>query len=521
MQRNRGILLGLLLAASGYAAEPGIVEQTRPDGLTELRIVADAGQAIGTYRVDLQHHHAPATNDAGPIRRWEQYRFGGFVCFNDNQFVGQEFSRNRDPRLYHPAQLDVAGWAAAMRAAGMQYAVLTTRHTSGFLLWDSATTEFDVAASPVPTDVVGAFVQECRRHDIAPGLYYCLWGGHDWMPHPNARAIILAQLHELATRYGEIPYFWIDMKCWGPANLSAQEIYDALKNAQPQAVVIFNQHIQDGTALRYFPTDVLNGEVVPPPAGGHWPFRKVNGRRYYLPFEFEPVSQRIGRGTVTPLGPVGAWFTFGAGKDFQASAPLPVPVLCDWIQQAYARGARNVLLSLAPDYTGAMRPGDRQQLQELGARLRAEGLLAPPAAAAAAPLASLTLDRPARASGVWGHDVALYGPAAACDGDPTTRWGGPAGSRAGWLEVDLGAPTAVARAVILEGWDRTRAFAIQYRAGAEWKDAAAGTTLGARRELKFTPVTAQVFRLNITDATDVPTIWEFQLYPPPQQEKTK
>jgi hypothetical protein len=35
----------------------------------------------------------------------------------------------------------------------------------------------------------------------------------------------------------------------------------------------------------------------------------VNGKQYYLPFEFEPVSQRIAKGTVTPWGRIGAWFT--------------------------------------------------------------------------------------------------------------------------------------------------------------------------------------------------------------------
>ena len=81
--------------------------------------------------------------------------------------------------------------------------------------------------------------------------------------------------------------------------------------------------------------------------------------------------------------------------------------------------------------------------------------------------------------------------------------------------MDLGQNATVSRAVIQEGWDRTRRFSVQYKAGDEWKDAAAGTTIGIKRQLEFTPVTARVFRLNITDATDVPTIWEFQLFPPP------
>ncbi|MCX7887777.1 MAG: alpha-L-fucosidase, partial [Verrucomicrobiae bacterium] len=232
-----------------------------------------------------------------------------------------------------------------------------------------ATTDFDIASSPCTTDVAGEFVKQCRQHGIAPGFYYCLWGGQKWMPHPNARPIILAQLHELATRYGKIPYFWIDMFNWAPADLTPQEVYDLLKNLNPDTVVILNQHIQDGSTIRYFPTDVLNGEVHLPPESGHEPFRIVTDKRYYLPFEFEPVSQRIPKGTVTPWGRVGAWFTV------RDSEPFPAQQLFEWIQQALARGADNVLLACAPDHTGKFRDADIRQLTELGKLLRDAGLL--------------------------------------------------------------------------------------------------------------------------------------------------
>ena len=100
------------------------------------------------------------------------------------------------------------------------------------------------------------------------------------------------------------------MGYWGPTTLSTQEVYDLIKNQQPNTIVLINQHVQDGGVIRYFPTDVLDGEVTVPPAAGHTPFRTVNGKRYYLPFEFEPVSQHGGSGfSNTPQGPVGAWFT--------------------------------------------------------------------------------------------------------------------------------------------------------------------------------------------------------------------
>jgi hypothetical protein len=39
-----------------------------------------------------------------------------------------------------------------------------------------------------------------------------------------------------------------------------------------------------------------------------------------------------------------------------------------------------------------------------------------------------------------------------------------------------------------------------------------GTTVGHDFNTKFEPITAQFIRLNILTATDVPTIWEVQLF---------
>jgi len=98
-------------------------------------------------RYDLSQHHSPATTKNDLMKKWESYRFGAFVCFNTNQFSGSEHCKLSDPKLYNPQHLDVAGWVKAFKDAGMKCAVLTTRHTTGFLLWDSATTDFDVASS--------------------------------------------------------------------------------------------------------------------------------------------------------------------------------------------------------------------------------------------------------------------------------------------------------------------------------------------------------------------------------------
>ena len=352
------------VVAQLHAAEP-VLTESRDGGKSVIRIrSADGGEKV--YPIDLSQRHAPASEKTDILKKWESYRLGAFVCFNSNQFTGEEFCKARDPKVYNPQQLDVAGWVTAFKEAGMKYAVLTTRHTSGFLLWDSATTDFDVAHSGNTTDVCKEFVKECRKHGVAPAFYYCLWGGKDWNLNPNARAIILAQLYELATQYGEIPYFWIDIMCWAPSNLSTQEIYDELKTLQPNCVVIFNQHIQDGTKIAYFPTDVLNGEVTLPPESGHVAIRKIGGKSYYLPFEYEPESQ----GRAASGDP--CWFTYGEGKNFKPSHPFPPEAVAKRIRLGWERGAANVLLATAPDHTGRMRVEDVEQLRQIGRILRYE-----------------------------------------------------------------------------------------------------------------------------------------------------
>jgi alpha-L-fucosidase len=99
------------------------------------------------------------------------------------------------------------------------------------------------------------------------------------------------------------------------------------------------------------------------------------------------------------------------------------------------------------------------------------------------------------------------------DGDFATRWGAEENARSGWLELDLGAEKTVAGAFIDEaGYGRTQKFEIQAKTGETWTTVAAGTSLGDRKIIRFkTPATARIFRLSILQASEVPTISEFQL----------
>ena len=103
-----------------------------------------------------------------------------------------------------------------------------------------------------------------------------------------------------------------------------------------------------------------------------------------------------------------------------------------------------------------------------------------------------------------------YVAASAIDGDPQTRWACMA--RQGWLEVDLGKPMTFSRAIISEAFSpRVQEFELQAREGDGWRTFYKGTTLGVNFQASFEPVTAQFIRLNVLQASDGPTIWEFQL----------
>jgi hypothetical protein len=321
----------------------------------------------------------PATQKTDALAEWESLRFGAFVHFNDNTCLVREFSKNTDPAIFNPVNLNFNALMATFQKAGVKYAVLTTRHTSGFCLWDSKVTQFDVANSPFKKDVVKLFVDACRKHDIKPCFYYCLWGSKDWNPvNWNAtikaelegttpKQIILSQLTELAENYGDIYEFWLDMQCWADTSLKPQESYDLLKRKNPGTFVHFNQHVQDGSKVRYFPTDFVNGEERIPPFAGHNSIRTIDSISYYLPFEYEITSQRcdsLSLGNGLMKGSV--WFTFPQSQFY------PVDSLYKYIKQSFDRGGSNILLSTAPDKTGTYSQANGDSLIRLGKLIRSK-----------------------------------------------------------------------------------------------------------------------------------------------------
>jgi alpha-L-fucosidase len=130
------------------------------------------------------------------------------------------------PRTFNPRKFAPADWAVLAKLAGVRYVMLTAKHHSGFCLWPTATTDFDVAHTPFQRDIVGETLAAFRAQGIAPGLYFS--PDDFWWLHQNKKDIqrhtpevipannpgLLAhdqtQITELLTRYGKIDLFFID-----------------------------------------------------------------------------------------------------------------------------------------------------------------------------------------------------------------------------------------------------------------------------------------------------------------------
>lgn len=180
------------------------------------------------------------------LERGEQVLFREHLPHAEYRALAERFN----PR---PDAADL--WARTARAAGMRYAVLTTKHCDGFCLFDTATTSYSLAHHR-GRDLVAEFVAAARRHDLRIGLYFSLidWNVPAYFEGPERnpdgfrafRDMTHAQLRELATNYGPIDEFWFD----GDLHMWPQDSYPGdprlwdcagmlalLRQLQPRALV--------------------------------------------------------------------------------------------------------------------------------------------------------------------------------------------------------------------------------------------------------------------------------------------
>ena len=82
-----------------------------------------------------------------------------------------------DPDLYNPRE-----WAKMAKAAGMKYAVITTKHHEGFCLFKTDYTDYQALNPPLcRKDLIREWVETFRAEGLKVGFYYSLPDRH----HPD------------------------------------------------------------------------------------------------------------------------------------------------------------------------------------------------------------------------------------------------------------------------------------------------------------------------------------------------
>jgi alpha-L-fucosidase len=199
------------------------------------------------------------TNRADRLEWFRDLGFGMFIHWSHDSQLGSVISHSMVaadedylkrfvedlPKSFNPRRFNPEDWAALAKLAGMKYVVFTTKHHSGFCMFDTKTTDFGIMNTPFKRDITREVLDAFREQGISPGIYFSpddFW----WLykndvtierrftrvhpsTHPGLMALDLAQLRELYTGYGPIDTVFLD----GPA----ERLRDLCWELQPNTVV--------------------------------------------------------------------------------------------------------------------------------------------------------------------------------------------------------------------------------------------------------------------------------------------
>lgn len=164
---------------------------------------------------------------------WQDCEVGVLFHFDISVLAGDYTANNTskkvfDPMLYNPKKLDTDQWVKAAKDAGAGYAIFTATHFNGFMQWQSDLYPYGLKQSPWRDgkgDIVGDFVESCRKAGIKPGIYISthrnffqgLWGHFvDWGAGKGTeKQAIFNRLaekmtEEICSNYGELVQIWYD-----------------------------------------------------------------------------------------------------------------------------------------------------------------------------------------------------------------------------------------------------------------------------------------------------------------------
>ncbi|MCM2369617.1 alpha-L-fucosidase [Aporhodopirellula aestuarii] len=283
------------------------------------------------------------------VQRWKDAKFGLFLHWGPQKAGGESVISDEVLSNFNPVKFDAEDWVLTAKKLGFRYIVITTKHHSGFCMFDSQYTQHDIIdATPFGRDPMKELADACSKHDMLLGFYYSVWD----IKHPdytanlgspkyaNYHQYMLDQTTELLTNYGPIVTLWMDgewVNTW--SHERASEYRDHVRKLQPDILLvdrIGQRRLGDG--------DYGSCENFTPYIGDN-----INHRLWESCQRFD-----------------GGWFW--KGKDTSQSMEWALLNLVDTV----SRGG-NLLMNMGPTPEGELPPVSVAKLKPLGDWLRKYG----------------------------------------------------------------------------------------------------------------------------------------------------
>ena len=458
------------------------------------------GRALALFICFLAIGHYALAQTSNLHQLQQQFvdlRFGMFIHFNMPTFHDADWPDPQAPASdFNPRKLDCSQWAKAAKSAGMTYGCLTTKHHSGFCIWDTKTTDYNVMNSPLKRDVVREYVDAFRKAGLKTMLYFSILDmHHNLRPHHITKQhiqMIKQQLTELLTNYGKITALIIDGwdAPWSRisyTDVPFEDIYRLIKRLQPNCLVM------DLNAAKYprealFYTDIKSYEQG---AG-----QKISTSENELPaLACLPLQQN--------------WFW---KPSFPTDQLKSAKDMVENNIDPYGTAHCNFILNVAPNRDGLMDDNAMKALKEIGKLYTKRGHVAD-VKEAEAPIISRNIAKFQPASGSYSDDYAIMD--FANDDDFGTCWNSNPSVKTPWYSVDLGYEKPFNMVVITDrDNDRLQSYKIEYRQGGAWKTVFEGNVpTKARVKIhRFNTVWGDAVRLTVNNSKRTVSIAEFGVF---------
>jgi alpha-L-fucosidase len=216
---------------------------------------------------------------------WTDARFGMFIHWGlYAQAARHEWVKKRE-RIsdedyqkyfvhFNPDLFDPANWAKKAKAAGMKYAVITSKHHEGFCMFESKFTDYNIMNTPYGRDILREWVDAFRTEGLGIGFYYSLidWHHPEYTidrVHPQSagtqkeydklnegrdmavyREYLKNQVGEILTNYGKIDILWLDYSFPGQFGKGREdwgsvELMKMVRELQPEIIVNDRADLKD------------------------------------------------------------------------------------------------------------------------------------------------------------------------------------------------------------------------------------------------------------------------------------